>query len=63
MAIKGNVMVCDACGRQISMPMDQGGGSKQSLTARVRSFAEEQGWQHTEQRDLCPEDLGVRPPT
>ena len=61
--IKGNVMVCDACGRQVSMPMDQGGGSKQSLDARVRSYAQELGWMHTEQTDLCPEDLGIRPPT
>jgi hypothetical protein len=43
--------------------MDQGGGSKQSLNARVRSYARELGWLHREQRDLCPEDIGVRPPT
>jgi hypothetical protein len=62
MTIKGNVMLCDVCGRQVSMPMERGVGHKQSLDERVRSYAQEQGWQHTEQADRCPGDLGSGPP-
>jgi hypothetical protein len=39
MAIKGNVISCDECGRQISMPMDLEPGGKQSLDERVRTNA------------------------
>ena len=63
MTVKGNVMLCDACGRQVSMPMERGVGHKQSLNERVRTYAEEQGWKHTEQGDLCPEEFRAKPPT
>ena len=62
MTVKGNVMLCDTCGRQVSMPMERGVGHKQSLDERVRSYAEEQGWEHTEQGDRCCGELRSRPP-
>ena len=55
MAIKGNVISCDECGRQISMPMDLEPGGKQSLDERVRDHATEEGWTYTDQRHICPE--------
>jgi hypothetical protein len=58
MTIKGNVLVCDECGRQVSMPMQRGAGAKQSLDARVRVHAEERGWQHAGQLDFCPDHVG-----
>jgi hypothetical protein len=61
--VKGNVMLCDACGRQVSMPMERGAGHKQSLNERVRTYAEEQGWKHAEQGDLCPDEFGAKQPT
>jgi hypothetical protein len=61
--IKGNVVRCDACGRQVSMPMERGARHKRSLDERVRSYALEQGWQHTEQVDLCPDEPRATPPT
>jgi hypothetical protein len=58
MSIKGNVVSCDACGRQVSMPMELGGGSKCSLDQRVRVYAvEEQGWRHTAQGDFCSDHI------
>ena len=35
MTIKGNVMVCDECRRQVSMPMERESAAKQSLNERV----------------------------
>lgn len=55
MAIKGNVILCDECGRQISMPMELVPGGKQSLDERVRAYAIEKGWIYTDQRHICPE--------
>jgi hypothetical protein len=55
MTIRGNVMVCDECGRQVSMPMLGTAGAKQSLNERVRSYTEALGWRRTVQRDLCPD--------
>ena len=55
MAVKGNVISCDVCGRQISMPMEPGAGGKQSLDERVRDHATEQGWAYTDQRHICPQ--------
>jgi hypothetical protein len=60
MTIKGNVLVCDECGRQVSMPMERDAGAKQSLDERVRVHAEELGWQHAGQQDLCPDHTGAR---
>jgi hypothetical protein len=54
-------MVCDECGRQISMPMERGAGAKQSLNERVRAYAVKLGWQHTVQMDLCPDHMGAGP--
>jgi hypothetical protein len=61
MTIKGNVMVCDECGRQISMPMERDAGARQSLNERVRAHAEALGWRHAGQRDSCPDHRGGRP--
>jgi hypothetical protein len=62
MTIKGNVMVCNACGRQVSMPMEHRTRHKQSLDEQVRSYALEQGWELTQEADTCPEDRKGRPP-
>jgi hypothetical protein len=53
--IRGNVMVCDECGRQVSMPMGQKDGGKQSLDERVRSYAAELSWRRFEGEDSCPD--------
>jgi hypothetical protein len=53
MAIKGNVITCDECGRQISMPMESGAEGKQSLDQRVRDHVIQEGWT-TDQRHMCP---------
>jgi hypothetical protein len=53
MAIKGNVISCDECGRQFSMPMEPGFEGKQSLDARVRVHAAQEGWTCTDQRHIC----------
>ena len=45
------------------MPMERGARHKRSLDERVRAYALEQGWQHTEQEDLCPEEPKATPPT
>jgi hypothetical protein len=55
MAIKGNVVSCDECGRQISMPMELERGGKQSLDERVRIHAAQEGWAYTDQRHICPD--------
>jgi hypothetical protein len=60
MTIKGNVLVCDECGRQVSMPMQRDAGAKESLDARVRVHAVELGWQHAGQLDSCPDHVGER---
>jgi hypothetical protein len=58
--VNGNVMVCDECRRQVSMPMERESGAKQSLNERVRFYAvTELGWRHTENGDFCPEHLGA----
>jgi hypothetical protein len=36
MTVEGNVISCDECGRQISMPMELEPEGKQSLDERVR---------------------------
>jgi hypothetical protein len=60
MTIKGNVMVCDECRRQVSMPMERESAAKQSLNERVRSYAvAELGWRHTENGDFCPDHPGA----
>jgi hypothetical protein len=51
-------MVCDECGRQVSMRMEGTAGAKQSLNERVRSYAEALGWHKAGQRDLCPDHEG-----
>jgi hypothetical protein len=57
-SVHGNVMVCDNCGRQVSMPMEQGSSHKQTLTARVREhFITRDGWQQTEQGVFCPDHM------
>ena len=58
MTIKGNVISCDECGRQISMPMELEPGGKQSLDERVRDFAAEEGWTYADQGHFCPEHAG-----
>lgn len=55
MVVKGNVISCDECGRQMSMPMEVEAGGKQSLDERVRAHAIEQGWTNTDQGHVCPE--------
>lgn len=54
MAINGNVIRCDECGRQISMPMELDASGKKSLEERVRSFATSQGWTCGNGIDFCP---------
>ena len=54
MASNGNVISCDECGRQMSMPMDSGGGGKESLDERVRAFAIGRGWTCGYGVDFCP---------
>jgi hypothetical protein len=56
-AIQGNVLICDECGRQVSMPMERAAGAKQSLTERVRSHAEALGWRNAGQLDFCPDHV------
>ena len=55
MAIKGNVISCDECGRQISMPMELEPDGKRSLDERVRVHSAQEGWTHADQRHLCPD--------
>jgi hypothetical protein len=55
MTVRGNVMVCDECGRQLSVPMERDAGGKQSLDEHVRSYVQELGWRHTEDGDFCPQ--------
>jgi hypothetical protein len=55
--IKGNVISCDECGRQISAPMEPDGG-KQSLDELVRAYAANQGWTLTDEADICPDHQG-----
>lgn len=54
MGIKGNVIVCEECGRQISVPMERDAG-KLSLDERVRLYAAEKGWTWTDHHHLCPD--------
>jgi hypothetical protein len=61
MAIKGNVISCDECGRQISMPMEPEPGGKQSLDERVRVQATQEGWVYTDQRHICPDHNSEEP--
>ena len=58
MTIKGNVISCDECGRQISMPMELESGGKQSLDERVRDYAAQEGWTYTDQGHFCPVHAG-----
>jgi hypothetical protein len=58
MTIEGNVISCDACGRQIGMPMEAEPPGKQSLDERVREWAiKHEGWSHTDQGELCPDHV------
>jgi hypothetical protein len=52
--IAGNVISCDECGRQMSMPMERDPATKDSLEARVRAYAVEQGWTCAYGLDFCP---------
>jgi hypothetical protein len=56
--IRGNVISCDECGRQISMPMELEPGGKRSLDERVRDYAAQEGWTYTGQGHFCPEHAG-----
>jgi hypothetical protein len=60
MTVKGNVISCDECGRQISMPMESESGGKQSLDERAREHATREGWKQTDGTHLCP-DHGSNP--
>jgi hypothetical protein len=53
MTIKGNVISCEECGRQMSVPMEPD-SSKESLEDRARRFAADEGWGHTNREDYCP---------
>jgi hypothetical protein len=56
--VRGNVVACDRCGRQIGMPMEAQSGGKQSLDALVLEWAAgEEGWRHTDQGDFCPDHV------
>jgi hypothetical protein len=55
MTVEGNVISCDDCVRQISMPMESKPTGKQSLDERVRGYAiNHEGWRHTADGDICP---------
>jgi hypothetical protein len=53
MTIKGNVISCEECGRQMSVPMEPD-SSKESIEDRARRFAADEGWGHTNREDYCP---------
>jgi hypothetical protein len=56
MTTKGNVISCDDCGRQLSLPMGEANlVGKQSLDQRVRDYALQEGWTVTDQGHLCPD--------
>jgi hypothetical protein len=55
MDIKGNVISCDECGRQISTTMVLESAGKQSLDERVRAHATEKRWTYSDQWHICPE--------
>jgi hypothetical protein len=57
--VKGNVIFCDECKRQMSMPMEIGAGGKQSLDERVRAWAAVGGWAFAEGKDYCPEPFSA----
>jgi hypothetical protein len=59
MAIAGNVISCDECGRQMSMPMEREPADKLSLEERVRAYALEQGWTCAYGVDFCPKAEGT----
>jgi hypothetical protein len=59
MAIAGNVISCDECGRQISMPMAREPAGKLSLEERVRTYALSQGWTCAYGVDFCPKAEGT----
>jgi hypothetical protein len=54
MAVNGNVITCDECGRQMSMPMESDFVEKESLENRVRAYAISQGWTSGYGVDFCP---------
>jgi hypothetical protein len=56
MTTKGNVISCDNCGRQLSLPMAETNlQGKQSLDQRVRDYALQEGWKVTGDGHLCPD--------
>jgi uncharacterized protein CbrC (UPF0167 family) len=58
MTIKGNVVTCDECGRQIGVPMEAKTGGQRPLDQRVCDWAVgDAGGAHTYQGDLCPDHL------
>ena len=58
MTVRGNVVACDRCGRQIGMPMEAQSGGKQSLDAQVLEWAASKGGgRHTDQGDFCPDHI------
>jgi hypothetical protein len=64
MTIEGNVISCDACGRQVSMPMkSQHSKGTQSLDAQVCKWAVgEKGWNRNNQGDFCPDHMSEEQP-
>ncbi len=59
MTVNGNVIRCDECGRQLSVPMETGAGRKKSFEDRVRAFAIGQGWTCGYGVDFCPGVSGI----
>jgi hypothetical protein len=56
MTTKGNVISCDNCGRQLSLPTGEANlQGKQSLDQSVRDYALGEGWKLTDQSHLCPD--------
>jgi hypothetical protein len=59
MAVAGNAISCDECGRQMSMPMQGEAAGPPSLEKRVRAYAIERGWTCAYGVDFCPQADGT----
>jgi hypothetical protein len=54
MGVAGNVVTCDKCGRQWSIPLDVDDGKNGSRDEQVREIAETLGWTFVGSDARCP---------
>jgi hypothetical protein len=50
MSIEGNMLKCDACGRERRMP-----GSVNTSAVKIEAVAKRLGWKSAGERDHCPD--------